>query len=191
MSYNTISERLKARRIELGYSLDQLSEITGYAKTTLHRYENDANSNLRIDKIEHLAKCLDVSSAYLIGRESMEVNVDDFTFLTYIFDQISLPVSYDEIINKYFIYPEEVLYTDDELYWEEHAIVNDDKIEKIYITPKEIQHLKNEIISFGEFKILSMLKNKTSTHNRDFKFYFKNNKIDLNYDIDSHSSEED
>lgn len=62
-----IRERMKKRREELGYSYQNLADLTGMSKSTLQRYETGGIGNLPLDKLEVLAKALRCSPAYLMG----------------------------------------------------------------------------------------------------------------------------
>lgn len=64
-----VLDRMKSRRLELELSYQDLSDKTGISKSTLQRYETGFIKNLGIDKLEILAKALDVSPGYLMGWE--------------------------------------------------------------------------------------------------------------------------
>lgn len=64
-----IIKRIKDRRLELGYSFQDLAEKTNMSKSTLQRYETGAIKNVPLDKLEILAKALYVTPAYLMGWE--------------------------------------------------------------------------------------------------------------------------
>ena len=64
---DAIIKRIKDRRLELGYSFQDLAEKTNMSKSTLQRYETGAIGNVPLDKLEVLAKALFVSPAYLMG----------------------------------------------------------------------------------------------------------------------------
>ena len=51
-------------------SLEQLAELIGTSRQTVHRYENGVISNIPHDKIEALARALDVSPASLMGWDN-------------------------------------------------------------------------------------------------------------------------
>lgn len=64
-----IINRMKNRRLELELSYQDLSDKTGISKSTLQRYETGFIKNLGIDKLETLAKALEISPGYLMGWE--------------------------------------------------------------------------------------------------------------------------
>lgn len=63
----TIGERIKARRMELGYSVDELAEKLGKNRATLYRYESDVIKDMPIQVLEPLAKALETTPAELMG----------------------------------------------------------------------------------------------------------------------------
>lgn len=73
MSENTmieIVERIKSRRLELGYSYQDLADKTGMSKSTLQRYEAGAIRNIPLDKVQDLAKGLNVTPEWLMGWDA-------------------------------------------------------------------------------------------------------------------------
>lgn len=54
----TLGERIKARRIDRGLSIEQLSRTTGIPKTTLRRYETDSLSYPKPQTLEKIAMAL-------------------------------------------------------------------------------------------------------------------------------------
>ena len=60
-----VSERIKSRRENLGYSQVQLAELAGINSTQLYRYES-GKANLRLDAAEKIASVLDVSTDWLL-----------------------------------------------------------------------------------------------------------------------------
>jgi HTH-type transcriptional regulator, cell division transcriptional repressor len=66
---NEVIKKIMKRREELGYSYQDLADRTGLNKSTLMRYEKGIIKNLSLDKLEIIAKALNISSAYLMGWE--------------------------------------------------------------------------------------------------------------------------
>jgi transcriptional regulator with XRE-family HTH domain len=64
-----IVKKIKDRRIELEMSYQDLADKTGMSKSTLQRYETGEIRNIKLDKIEILAKGLNVTPEYLMGWE--------------------------------------------------------------------------------------------------------------------------
>lgn len=64
---NEIMARMKNRREELDMSYQTLSDKVGISKSTLQRYETGFIKNMPVDKLEDIAKALQVSPAYLMG----------------------------------------------------------------------------------------------------------------------------
>lgn len=72
----TIGERIKARRIELGMSVEELGKRLGKNRTTVYRYETGYIENLPIDILEPIAAVLHTTPAYLMGWEEVKKNND-------------------------------------------------------------------------------------------------------------------
>lgn len=68
----TIGERIKARRIELGYSVDELAQKLGKNRATVYRYENGDIKDMPTQVLEPLASALETTPAELMGW-SLEV----------------------------------------------------------------------------------------------------------------------
>ncbi|CEQ14816.1 HTH-type transcriptional regulator [[Clostridium] sordellii] len=66
-----LKENIKNKRLELGLTLEEVSNKIGVKKPTLQRYESGVISNIPSDKIESLAEVFDVSPAYLMGWEDI------------------------------------------------------------------------------------------------------------------------
>lgn len=75
----TIGDRIKARRIELGMSVEELGKRLGKNRTTVYRYETGYIENLPIDILEPIAKALHTTPAYLMGWEEVKKNNDAIT----------------------------------------------------------------------------------------------------------------
>lgn len=69
-------DKLKARRLELGLTLDELAKKVGVSSPTISRYESGEIKNVRRDKIKFLADALEVTPGYLMGWE--EETIDNF-----------------------------------------------------------------------------------------------------------------
>jgi repressor LexA len=62
-----LSERIRALRKKRGLSLEQLADIIGTSRQTVHRYETGVIANIPHEKIEALAKALDTTPSSLMG----------------------------------------------------------------------------------------------------------------------------
>ena len=62
-----IGERIKQRRLELGYTADALAKLLNKNRATIYRYENGDIENMPINVLEPLAKALNTTPAYLMG----------------------------------------------------------------------------------------------------------------------------
>ncbi|MGF0095172.1 LexA family protein [Peptoniphilus sp. SGI.035] len=68
-SLNDIRNRISQKKAELNLSYQDMAEKTGLSKSTLQRYITGDIRNLGLDKLEILAKALEVSPSYLMGWE--------------------------------------------------------------------------------------------------------------------------
>lgn len=64
-----INEKIKARREELGLTLEDVAKALRVNKSTVLRYETESIKSMRIDIIEPLADVLKCSPEYLMGWE--------------------------------------------------------------------------------------------------------------------------
>ena len=67
LELNELINKIKNRRIELGLSYQDLSDLTGISKSTLQRYETGFIKKVPITQIEIIAKALNVSPSFLMG----------------------------------------------------------------------------------------------------------------------------
>ncbi|WP_295216421.1 helix-turn-helix transcriptional regulator [Ruminococcus sp.] len=73
----TIGERIKARREELGLSVDEVAEVLNKSRATVYRYESNEIEKLPTTVLEPLSKILRTTPAYLIGWEDDPIDYDD------------------------------------------------------------------------------------------------------------------
>ena len=69
---NTIGSRIKERRLSQGMTQEELGNIVGVNKVTIHKYENGIITNIPSDRLELLATALKVTPAYLMGWEEVD-----------------------------------------------------------------------------------------------------------------------
>lgn len=62
-----IGDRIKQRRLELGYSVDELAKLIGKNRATVYRYENNEIENYPTSILEPLANVLETTPAHLMG----------------------------------------------------------------------------------------------------------------------------
>lgn len=161
-----ISKKLRKARIEANFTLDELSKISGISVASLQRYET-GSSIPTMDKVQKITKALNVNFDYLLGNASMQLNTEDLTFITYITEYMTIALSYEGIIDSYFFFPPNVLEYDEN--WENQVIVQNDNIEKVYISPDELLNVRNDIVNYGKYKLIELLKTKNTSHNRAIK----------------------
>lgn len=71
----TIGERIKRRRIQLGYSQTWLADKIGISKQQMYKYENGVITNIPSDKIEDIANALHCTPSYLMGWDADQSGV--------------------------------------------------------------------------------------------------------------------
>lgn len=67
-----IGDKIKERRLKLGYTVDQVAEMLGKNRATIYRYENNEIENLPTTVLELLAKVLNTTPAHLMGWDETE-----------------------------------------------------------------------------------------------------------------------
>lgn len=78
-----VGERIKNRRKQLGLSAEQIAAELGVSPATVYRYESNEIMNMRIDKLEPIAKALHTSPAYLMGwSEEISSAAEDTNLVT-------------------------------------------------------------------------------------------------------------
>ncbi len=76
-----IGSRLKQARIDKGLSQQQLGDLIGVTKVSICGYEK-GNRTPVIEKFLKLIDVLEVSSDYLLGRDTFLVSEDDVAYQT-------------------------------------------------------------------------------------------------------------
>ncbi|MBQ9023766.1 MAG: helix-turn-helix transcriptional regulator [Bacilli bacterium] len=78
-----LGERMRELRKKFNYTLDQLSDITNIAKSTLSKYENDIIKPT-FKNLSKLADAFNVSIDYLSCRDKKAINNTDESKIIYI-----------------------------------------------------------------------------------------------------------
>ena len=63
-----IGERIASRRKELHWSMDDLAQRVGVARSTIQRYETGKIDKLKMPVIESVAKAMSVNPCWIIGK---------------------------------------------------------------------------------------------------------------------------
>lgn len=63
----TVGDRIRKKREELRMSQTELAEKLRISKQNLYKYEKNIVTNIPSDKIEEIARVLNVSESYLMG----------------------------------------------------------------------------------------------------------------------------
>ena len=97
LAENTLGQRIKAQRIKMGYTQEQLAEEMCVHKSTISAYEND-KVDIKSSVIVELSNKLGTTPNYLLGFEkendfsdsiaALVSNVTEYKVRTLIFKQI-------------------------------------------------------------------------------------------------------
>lgn len=68
-----LNENIKTKRIEKRMTLEKLANQVGVSRQTIQRYESGVITNIPSEKIELIAKALDVTPGYLMGWEDEKI----------------------------------------------------------------------------------------------------------------------
>lgn len=75
----TIGDRIKEQRILMGITQEELGRIASVSKVTIHKYETNVITNIPSDRIEIIAKALNVKPAYLMGWSDENMGKEDYS----------------------------------------------------------------------------------------------------------------
>ena len=62
----TIGDRIKEKRVESGFTLEELAEKVGVQNSAIHKYESGIVTNIPLNRLEKIADALNCSPAYLM-----------------------------------------------------------------------------------------------------------------------------
>ena len=65
----TVGDRIKALRLDLGMTQEELAEKVGLKKAAINKYESGVVVNIKRDMIGKLASALETTPTYLMGWE--------------------------------------------------------------------------------------------------------------------------
>lgn len=68
---DTIGKRMRLARINKQKTLEDIAKAVGVSRQTIQRYESGVIGNIPYDKIEGIAKALNVTPGYLMGWEQL------------------------------------------------------------------------------------------------------------------------
>lgn len=74
-----IGDRIKARRLELKMSMEELGKRIGKNRSTILRYEKGEIENLPLDVLEPIAAALHTTPQYLMGWDQVQKKNDALT----------------------------------------------------------------------------------------------------------------
>lgn len=71
MENKIIGRRIENRRKELGFTLDDIAQEIGVAKSTIQRYEKGTIEKIKLPVIEAIARVISVNPAWLCGKSEI------------------------------------------------------------------------------------------------------------------------
>lgn len=77
----SLSDVLKKRRAELGYTLLEIAEKMGVSEATVQRWESGNIKSLRQGRITKLAEILKVSPSALMGWDEQGIKAEEITMI--------------------------------------------------------------------------------------------------------------
>lgn len=87
-----ISDRIRARREELGLSVAELAKRLGKNRATVYRYESNDIEDMPSSVLEPLAKALQTTPAYLMGWDNKQTKAFDYANVFPVEPYVKLPV---------------------------------------------------------------------------------------------------
>lgn len=87
-----ISDRIRARREELGLSVAELAKRLGKNRATVYRYESNDIEDMPSSVLEPLAKALQTTPAYLMGWDDKHTKAFDYANVFPVEPYVKLPV---------------------------------------------------------------------------------------------------
>lgn len=95
-----LSAKMKARRLELKMTLEEVADLVGVTKSTVRKWETGDIENMKRDKIALLADALNVSPLYIMGIDEDEPQTIKLPLVGTI--AAGTPILADENIEDYF-----------------------------------------------------------------------------------------
>lgn len=87
-----MSDRIRARREELGLSVAELAKRLGKNRATVYRYESNDIEDMPSSVLEPLAKALQSTPAYLMGWDDKQTKAFDYANVFPVEPYVKLPV---------------------------------------------------------------------------------------------------
>ena len=68
----TVGDRIRLVRLEQDITQQELADYIGVSKQAVYKYENNIVTNIPTDKVDAIARKLNVSPAFLMGWEEQQ-----------------------------------------------------------------------------------------------------------------------
>lgn len=157
----TIGKRIKKRRIELGYTQDELAKKVGYkSRSSINKIE--LSRELPLNKVELMARALDTTPGYLMGWEE-----EDGSILNPI--KLNELDEYQKAIGKFFYndvlssFDYKIDYFGGKYYLLSNCDENGEYHTRVHITESELDSLNSEIDNFIAFRVGQLYNKKRDT----------------------------
>lgn len=82
MDNKQIGYRIKNRRKDLKFTLQEIADVVGVASSTIQRYESGRIAQLKLPVLESIAKAINVNPVWLVKEDApMETGISDSDFI--------------------------------------------------------------------------------------------------------------
>lgn len=166
-----IGQRIRQRRIALGLSLQDITDMSGISKSTLQRYETGSIRNLPIQRLDDLARALRTSKQWFFGMvdEATDISPVDTDFIK-LLDSLGYEISSNDL-------------TKGRIYLSRYSDCPDISLSNEVITRDEYLYLRDTVISYIRLNadnLLSIARDRGSMHRekelKDFDEFLKSDK---------------
>ena len=97
----TMADRIKERRIAMGYTQEELAEKIGLKKSAIAKYENGRVENIKRPIIKKMAAVLECTPSYLLG---FDANIEQSgAFVAY----MMMDTTFTEYVKKFHSLPDD------------------------------------------------------------------------------------
>ncbi len=97
----TIGDRIKQKRLEMGYTVDDVAKLLGKNRATVYRYESNEIENFPTTVLEPLSKILNTTPAHLMGWEKIDEDLDFSTRIASTYFNSLMSWTEDKLFKKY------------------------------------------------------------------------------------------
>lgn len=163
-----IGQRIRQRRIDLGLSLQDISDMSGISKSTLQRYETGSIRNLPFQRLDALARALRTSKQWFFGTvdDVDDISPVDMDFIK-LLDSLGYEISSRNLVKSRIYFSRYPDCPDGSL--PDEAFSNEP------ISREEYLHLRDTVVSYIKLNADNLL---SVAHDRE-KLRFKNGLMEI------------